>query len=351
MLRALKSFTLRTATTLGVHSVLLGTKWRTNRLLILCYHGVSLDDEHLWDPKLYMSAELLHERFQMLNELRANVVSLDKAIQDLYAGSLPERSVVITFDDGAYDFYSLARPLLREFGFPATVYLTTYYSDFNRPVFDVMCSYLLWKGRGQTLDYPKALPSAKFLDENGRAVASREIRGFARRQGLSGREKDALLASIAARLKIDYERLCEKRVLHLMTPDEVASAARDGIDIQLHTHRHRVSIHREKFLREIQQNRERIAASSANPARHFCYPGGFHLPEFPAWLRTCGVISATTCKPGLAYRKTNPLLLPRLVDHTSLSRVEFMAWISGLGSLLPHRSHPPAEGQLMEEAA
>lgn len=351
MLRELKSATLQIATSLGLHLALMNTEWRTNRLLILCYHGVSLEDEHLWNPELYMAAGLLRERFQMLKEMRANVIPLDQGVQALYAGSLPERSVAITFDDGSYDFHRLAWPLLREFGYPATVYLTTYYSDFNRPVFDVMCSYLLWKGRGQLLEFPEALPSPILLDDNGRRVALSKIRRLAFDRGLSGREKDALLMSVATQLKIDYDRLCSKRILHLMTPHEVAAVARDGIDIQLHTHRHRVSIHREKFRREIQQNRERIAASSATVTRHFCYPGGFYLSEFAGWLRDCGVISATTCQPGLAYRKTNPLLLPRLVDHTNLSRIEFLAWITGLGSLLPQRSHPPADGQLMEEAA
>jgi peptidoglycan/xylan/chitin deacetylase (PgdA/CDA1 family) len=351
MLRELKSLTLGLAETLGAPSLLIRTKWRTSRLLILCYHGISIDDEHLWNPDLYMPVELLRKRFQMLADLRANVIPLQWGVEALYAGDLPERSVVITFDDGNYDFYRRALPLLKEFSYPATVYLTTYYSEFNRPVFDVMCSYLLWKGRARMLEHVEALSSGVFLDDKGRASALREIRRSADQQKLSGREKDALLASIATRLNIDYEALCERRVLHLMTPSEVAAAARDGIDIQLHTHRHRVSVHKEKFLREIEQNRAVIAASSSTPACHFCYPGGLHLPEFPEWLHDSGVISATTCEPGLAGKKTNPHLLPRLVDHCSLTHTEFSAWVSGLASLLPHRSHPPAEGQLMEEAA
>lgn len=351
MLRELKSLTLELAGTLGAPALLMRSKWRSSRLLILCYHGVSIDDEHLWDPELYMPVELLRKRFLMLAELGANVISLQQGVESLYAGDLPERSVVITFDDGSHDFYRRALPLLKEFGYPATVYLTTYYSEFNRPVFDVMCSYLLWKGRGRRLEHIKALSSEVFLDDKGRSSASRQIRRFADQQRLSGREKDDLLACIATRLNIDYEALCKRRVLHLMTPHEVASAAGDGIDIQLHTHRHRVSVHKEKFLREIEQNRAVIAASSSTPTRHFCYPGGLHLPEFPGWLRDSGVVSATTCEPGLADKKTNPHLLPRLVDHCGLTQIEFSAWVSGLASLLPHRAHPPSEGQLMEEAA
>src|SRR6202051_87883 len=114
-----------------------------------------------------------------------------------------------------------------------------------------MCSYLLWKGRERRLEWPEIGGEAITLDDAGRSAADRSIKTFARRQNLSGRQKDDLLATLAAKLAIDYEALCAKRILHVMTPDEAAEMARQGVVIELHTHRHRVSIDREKFAREI----------------------------------------------------------------------------------------------------
>ena len=41
------------------------------------------------------------------------------------AGQLPDRAVVLTFDDGYEDFHSRAMPLLERYGFTATVFVTT----------------------------------------------------------------------------------------------------------------------------------------------------------------------------------------------------------------------------------
>jgi peptidoglycan/xylan/chitin deacetylase (PgdA/CDA1 family) len=335
----------------GLSSVTLNSSWRQQRLVILCYHGISLEDEHLWAPELYVEASQLRERFEYLRQERCNVLGLDEAVQRLYKGTLPKRAVAITFDDGAYDFYRLAFPILRELELESTVYLTTYYSDFNRPVFDVMSSYLLWKARGQTLELPAVLAYPVVLNPMGRTAMDRAIKQYARRNNLSAGEKDQFLSCLAQHLNVDYEALCRRRILHIMTPAEVKDVADAGIDIQLHTHRHRVSQRQNLFNREIDENRERIAAVSAAPLRHFCYPGGFHLPEFPVWLERCGIKSATTCKPGIASRRSNPFLLPRLVDSSLLTTTEFASWISGLAAMLPQRPHVMSSDQLLEQGA
>ncbi len=54
------------------------------------------------------------------------VTQLAYAMLD-HAHSLPSRPVVISFDDGLADFYSAALPVLREYGFVATLYLVTKY--------------------------------------------------------------------------------------------------------------------------------------------------------------------------------------------------------------------------------
>ncbi len=333
----------------GFSTLVLESAWRRQRLLILGYHGISLNDEHHWDPSLYMHPDTLRQRLELLRKKHCSVLPLREAVQRLQTGTLPKRSVAITFDDGFYDFYRLAHPILQEFGFPVTLFLSTYYSSFNRPVFDSMASYLLWMGRGQILKFPDLSPGPLLLNDSGRDQAKRRLRAFAREYAFSGKDKDALLAELARRLGIDYELLCLKRILHLITHQEASELARNGVELQLHTHRHRVSMKREKFLREIDKNRQNILAISGKNPSHFCYPGGVHRSEFLPWLREANVDMATTSEPGLGTRNSEPLLLPRLLDTSQLSATEFNAWVSGVASFLPRRTHVMSDDQFLQE--
>src|ERR1039458_1967465 len=124
----------------GLTRLAMRSTWRRNRLLILAYHGTSIDDEHQWDSSLYLPPATLRARLNLIRTAGCNVLPLDTAVRLLYRSELPPRSVVLTFDDGPHDFYTQAFPIVRSFGFPVTVYLTTYYAAHNRPVYDVMRS-------------------------------------------------------------------------------------------------------------------------------------------------------------------------------------------------------------------
>ncbi|PYN87554.1 MAG: hypothetical protein DMD87_14215 [Candidatus Rokuibacteriota bacterium] len=350
MLRSARLALLRGLGALGIDEAALRTRWRRNRLLILGYHGIALDDEHHWDPELYMPAETLCRRLELIRDAGCHVLALDDAISHLYAGDLPPRSVALTFDDGAYDFYARAFPIVEAFGYPVTVYFTTYYAELARPVYDAMASYLLWKGRGRVLRWPEVLGQLRdvALTEGGRDVVGERLRRFPVEHGLSGRDKDALLARLAALLDVDYDVILKKRLLQLMTLAEAGELARRGVDLQLHTHRHRLSLEEAVFIREVEDNRERLRRLRASEATHFCYPGGVARREFLPWLRRRNVASATTCDPGMASRRHDRLLLPRYVDTAGHTDAEFRGWLTGVAAFMPRRRQAEATGQFLE---
>jgi len=339
-LKSTKVALLKHCKRLGILSAVGRSSWRTGRLLVLGYHGVSQDDEHIWNPALYLSQDALRHRMELLIRNDCSVLPLAEAVASLERNDLPPRAITITFDDGCYDFFTRAYPVIREFGFPVTVYQTSYYSSFNRPVFDVACSYVLWKGAGKNVDGQRFTGAPGPLDlstEESRASVCLRIRQAAHREGLSALEKDQLIDQLAASLEVDSGLMRRKRILHLMTPDELKQLVEKGVDVQLHTHRHRMSRDRDLFVREIVDNRNFLAAVGQSSANHFCYPSGAYAECFLPWLSELGVQSATTCDPGLAGPTTRMLLLPRLVDSSAVSDVEFEGWLSGMSQLLPRR--------------
>lgn len=292
---------------------------RRDTLLILCYHGIALRDEHQWEGGLYITPAQFRERLEWLRDAQAQVLPLGEALERLPAGSLPPRSVALTFDDGFYDFYRHAFPLLREFGFPCTLYLTTYYADYRLPIFNLVLNYLLWRSGA-----PEGAAQDSRLREVQRYMADAASRN------LDTPAKDQVARQFAESRGIDYDALLRERLFQIMSPEQVSEVARGGIDVELHTHRHRTPLDRDLFVREIRDNAQRIQELTGRAPRHFCYPSGVTAPEFLPWLRECGVRSATTCVPGLATPGTEPLLLPRFLDGSGVQRIDFEAWLCGL---------------------
>jgi peptidoglycan/xylan/chitin deacetylase (PgdA/CDA1 family) len=336
MRKFLRRVALTTLKNAGVFSFVKNSAWRRQRLLILCYHGVSMEDENQWRPLLYMSPQCLQRRLDLLQKENYAVLALSDGLERLYRRDLPPRSVAITFDDGTYDFYRQAYPLLKQHGFPATVYLTSYYSEFQRPVFNLICSYMMWKARDRgTVNLSEfgmahSLGSAEACQD----AASRLVQ-WADSQNLTGEQKDQVAARLARCLQIDYDELRAKRILQVMNQQEVRQLAEAGVDFQLHTHRHRTPLNEDLFRRELRDNRAWISSATGQVGNHFCYPSGVYRLEFLPWLSAEQVVSATTCEPGLASPRHNPLLLPRVVDTTGSTDLDFEGWATGVGHFLP----------------
>jgi peptidoglycan/xylan/chitin deacetylase (PgdA/CDA1 family) len=90
---------------------------------ILCYHRVGQGS-----GKMTVTASGFEQQLDWLAANNYKVIRLKDLIGFLEGRQpLPQRSVVLTFDDGYASYYRHAYPLLKKHGFPATVFL---YTDF-----------------------------------------------------------------------------------------------------------------------------------------------------------------------------------------------------------------------------
>jgi hypothetical protein len=167
-----------------------------------------MDDEHEWSPGLYVTQAKLRERLKSLRDGGYTILPLSEATRRLYDGTLPPRSVALTFDDGAIDFERRALPVLREFNAPATLYLTTFYCVSRQPVFDTVLSYVLWRGRSSTADVSSLCGSPETLgvsSEAQRKKTRNALHDHATREQMSAEQKNEAWTtrrfSIAARCR------------------------------------------------------------------------------------------------------------------------------------------------------
>jgi peptidoglycan/xylan/chitin deacetylase (PgdA/CDA1 family) len=97
------------------------------RVVFLCYHGVTrLPSRSPEDPKgLHVNARRFAKHLDYLQS-RYHVIPLREYIEAHNQGrTLPDYSVVLTFDDGFRNFLTVAAPMLAERKLPATVFLIT----------------------------------------------------------------------------------------------------------------------------------------------------------------------------------------------------------------------------------
>lgn len=91
---------------------------------ILTYHDI----EEVSKSRFAVTAELFEQQLRYLKENGYTPISLDALDRFLrYEQPLPKKAVVITIDDGYKSAKTIAAPLLKKYGFPATFFI---YTDF-----------------------------------------------------------------------------------------------------------------------------------------------------------------------------------------------------------------------------
>ena len=91
---------------------------------ILMYHRIGPVRRESIVTGHYIAQRSFRLQMRMLRRLGFNVVSLRRMFDAFEGrGTLPDRPIAITFDDGHRNFYTGAFPVLCEFGYPATVFL------------------------------------------------------------------------------------------------------------------------------------------------------------------------------------------------------------------------------------
>jgi peptidoglycan/xylan/chitin deacetylase (PgdA/CDA1 family) len=115
---------------------------RTAQVPILMYHYLSVPPPgaDIYRQDLSVSPDLFASHLDAIQQAGYTAISLYVLLDHLTHGApLPEKPVVLTFDDGYRDNYTNAFPILRERGITATFFIVTDFINDERP------EYLTWE--------------------------------------------------------------------------------------------------------------------------------------------------------------------------------------------------------------
>jgi peptidoglycan/xylan/chitin deacetylase (PgdA/CDA1 family) len=246
-----------------------------------------------------------------------HVLPLGDLVTRLARGSpLPPNSLAITVDDGHRDFYTHAYPIFREYGLPATLYLTTGFLDTQGWLWFDLVDYLFAQTKQQRLElkigtlhgawtWPAGHPSAvaEIVKLGGVELANADrLRLMRELPGLLG-------VAVPGHPPVQWAAL---------RWEEVREMARHGFEFGPHTVNHPIlaKIETQDEQRwEIEESKRRVEAELQQPARHFCYPNG--QPDdisdgVVEMVRQAGLENATTTRQGFCDARTPLFQLKRI---------------------------------------
>lgn len=314
------------------------------RAIILTYHGFT-DRGHHGGIENYQGKHVSIERFrQQLNYLKKyyRVISLTELVACYRRGSQPpDHSVVITFDDGYRSNYTLAYPLLRELGLPATIFLTTAFVDRKEPLWTDRVEYAIGKSKSSHLvlkDGPaKDAVTLDIHDREQKAATDERIRADVKSRAADFEMIEALEGEAGESLSF------QKEVPEIYRPlewGEVSEMIESGlISVGSHTCHHLILTRCEAdgIRKELAESREVIEKKTGLPCHLFCYPNG-GIGDFSeltkGLLASTGYACGLTSVPGFNDARSDPYELKRLGIRDQSDFPEFVMTLGGMKMFL-----------------
>lgn len=115
---------------------------RTARVPILMYHHIGdlPPDADALRKSLTVSQERFNEQMKFLAEQGYTTIHLAELVNHLQTGApLPDKPIILTFDDGYDDNYVNVFPTLKDFGFKGTFFIIGAPTDYGSP------GYMRWE--------------------------------------------------------------------------------------------------------------------------------------------------------------------------------------------------------------
>jgi peptidoglycan/xylan/chitin deacetylase (PgdA/CDA1 family) len=290
------------------------------RLLIITYHSITSASDR--DTFLGFPVDIFEEHLKVIRK-NFKIVSMKEGLEALCEANPRDFYAAINFDDGYMDNYLYAYPILKKYGMPATIFLTT---DFigNRHifwwdrVFNILSSL---KSRDIDIDFGSERFYFNRDTLQDKKQAADCINRFLRQQ------KEDTIEYLVGRFQNQFPLEKELKPSLMLGWREIKEMDRDIISFGSHT-----KTHRNLCLLGDDEVREELIGSKREIERHlgtevvgFSYPFGIFDERIKRLVREAGFKYARATLRGLNHKARDEFNLASIGGGSVLNKRFLMA--------------------------
>lgn len=200
-----------------------------------------------------------------------NVLNMSQLMASLQNGNVPDRALVLTFDDGHYDFYANAWPIIKSHGLTATLFVTTQFIDEKTWLWPDLLKYILMK----------AEPGQFKIDDLGLFDLDADclLKTWNRLADLcltmSAEDRQQFIENLADKLNIVIPQ-SPQLPFAPTTWSQLADMVAEGLDIGSHSLSHPIlsRVAPDRLTSELKGSKARIEEMLNIEVTGICYPNG-----------------------------------------------------------------------------
>jgi peptidoglycan/xylan/chitin deacetylase (PgdA/CDA1 family) len=262
-----------------------------------------------------MKVENFERQMQYLSKAY-QPISLEQVVQHIQASiPLPPRSISVTFDDGYADNYENAYPVLKKYGIPAAIFLTTgYIGSGEIPCWDKVYRILSQAKEGTLVfSNPSASLGTRLKEIKLNAPFNQRAIDIVVRMinRLPEKERNRVIEDFANQLSLPVDNFLGKNLM--LSWEEVREMSVHGISFGAHslTHPMLTSIPSEQARREIYLSKKIIEEQIGKSVTLFAYPRGDFNGHIQQMVKEAGYSAAVSTTPGYNSLKSDIYALKR----------------------------------------
>jgi len=302
---------------------------------VLMYHNI-VPDECPIDAWTLVRESAFRKQMELLKQ-HYDVVPIGDLIHDTIDRSQALRKsykpkAVITFDDGYRNNYTVALPILKEFNFPATVFVCSGFLNSTNMAWYDKVIYAIQRSSCNQIELDRKTYSFKHPRRDGRWDRINTL--LTDLKAKTGHERAVIVEEIETTLQVEHD---QNECFAFLSDGEVKEMHQSGlITIGAHTANHELltQVSLEEAEKTVMKNYQDLRTIIDHDVFFISYPNGNYNMKILELMHALPFKAACTTKSDLYSRKYTVFEVPRIGVGGYDSNANLLIKMSGLKKML-----------------